>query len=297
MSITTAKNAQAELELAAINLAVLLAPYGTTMPDDLEDNTSGDLSIPEEFVSLGNFTKADGQTLGKAETNTEIESHGESDPTRIITNKRTITVAGRFQETNRGTLEAYWGEDFSTVAPSAHGGIVLPVSPLPKNIHYRLLLVAEDDYNGDPIYAYWMAPRAKVTTTGDIQMTDNGLITFPLTFTFTRDSVLDYSVRPGYCGAGWVALQGDADTGFYAAATSVTVHPDTLTLAVAEQAQLTVIDNNGNDRTASATFAASAPAIASVGTNSGRVLGVSTGTSTITATVGALTDTCVVTVP
>ena len=214
MSITTVKNAQAELELAAINLAVLLAPYVTAMPTDLEDDSTGDLSIPSEFESMGNFTKADGQTIGKTETNTEIESHGESDPTRIITNKRTVTVAGRFQETKRGTLEAYWGEDFSAVTPSAHGGFVLPVSALPKNIHYRLLLVAEDDYNGDPIYPYWMAPRARVTTTGDIQLTDNGLITFPCTFTFFRDSVLDYSVRPGFCGEGWKQLSLDADTGF-----------------------------------------------------------------------------------
>ena len=43
MLITTAKNAQAQLELAGINLAVLIAPYNTTMPTDLEDDTTGDL--------------------------------------------------------------------------------------------------------------------------------------------------------------------------------------------------------------------------------------------------------------
>ena len=56
---------QSDLELAARDLAVLLCPYDASHPllPTLEA-TGGGLEIPDYYVSVGNFTKAAGVTLG-----------------------------------------------------------------------------------------------------------------------------------------------------------------------------------------------------------------------------------------
>jgi uncharacterized protein YjdB len=127
-------------------------------------------------------------------------------------------------------------------------------------------------------------------------MLDNGLITFPCTYTLTRDPALNYSVKPGFCGVGWQELLSDADTGFFPAATSINVEPATDTITVGSHRQLVAFDNNGNNRTNDCTWLSSNPARATVD-GGGLVKGVATGAAaTITATLGALTDTSLITV-
>jgi hypothetical protein len=79
-------------------------------------------------------------------------------------------------------------------------------------------------------------------------------------------------------------------------ATSILVNPTAISLDDGEVFQLQVEDNNGINRTAEASFVSGTPATATV-SSSGLVTAVAAGTSTITATLGALTDTCAVTVP
>ncbi len=78
-------------------------------------------------------------------------------------------------------------------------------------------------------------------------------------------------------------------------ATSILVNPTAISLEDGEVFQLQVEDNNGINRTAEASFVSGTPATATV-SSSGLVTAVAAGTSTITATLGALTDTCAVTV-
>jgi uncharacterized protein YjdB len=108
--------------------------------------------------------------------------------------------------------------------------------------------------------------------------------------------VLDYSVKPGFCGVGWQELLSDSDTGFFPAATTINVEPATATIAVGAHQQLVVFDNNGNNRTDDCTWDSSNIARATVD-GGGLVTGVATGAAaTITATLGALTDTASITV-
>lgn len=82
---------------------------------------------------------------------------------------------------------------------------------------------------------------------------------------------------------------------------SIDMTPATATVAVAATRQLTVIDSNGFDVTASTVFVSGTPAKATV-SGGGLVTGVASGTSTITATYtkptgGTVTDTTLITVP
>ncbi|UCZ89065.1 phage tail tube protein [Gordonia sp. WA4-43] len=78
------------------------------------------------------------------------------------------------------------------------------------------------------------------------------------------------------------------------AATSISLSPSAATIDVGGMVQLIVKDNNGDIRTREAEFESSGAAVTV--SSSGLVTGVSEDIETITATLGALTDTCSVTV-
>jgi len=78
-------------------------------------------------------------------------------------------------------------------------------------------------------------------------------------------------------------------------ATSIQIFPEAVTIGVGDTFQLMVKDDNDVVRTPEVTFSSATPADATV-SPSGLVTGVDAGSSVITATLGALTDTITVTV-
>lgn len=78
-------------------------------------------------------------------------------------------------------------------------------------------------------------------------------------------------------------------------ATSITVAPSAVSIEDGETFELEAFDNLGNNRSGDVTWSSATPATATVNPF-GVVTGVATGTVVITATLGALTDTCSVTV-
>lgn len=78
-------------------------------------------------------------------------------------------------------------------------------------------------------------------------------------------------------------------------ATSISVSPSDVTLDDGATLQLSVIDNNGADRSAEATYVSADPTVATVAA-SGVVTAVSAGDSLVTVNLGALSDTVAVTV-
>jgi hypothetical protein len=78
-------------------------------------------------------------------------------------------------------------------------------------------------------------------------------------------------------------------------ASSIHVNPTIATLEDEETIQLSAEDNNGADRTNDVVWTSGTPATATVDSY-GRVTAHATGTSTITATLGVLTDTAAITV-
>lgn len=78
-------------------------------------------------------------------------------------------------------------------------------------------------------------------------------------------------------------------------ATSITVSPSAVTIEDDETFELEAFDNLGNNRSSDVVWTSGTPATATV-SPFGVVTAVAAGTSTITATLGALTDTCTVTV-
>jgi hypothetical protein len=208
---------QSDLELAARDLAVLLCPYDDTHPllTTLEDGT-GALDIPEYYISVGNFTKSAGVTLGHTPEINDVESHGKASPTRQLASKRAITIGFEPQETKLATLALYWGTDWLSNAPalSANGGFAEAIPELPLNLKFRTILLGWDDFNGEDIFIYWIGNKANVSATENTELVDSNVIRYPVTLNCQADDENQSALTFGICGPGWEALNLVADSGF-----------------------------------------------------------------------------------
>ena len=207
---------RSDLLLSARQLAVLIAPYTTSVLTNLEDPTTGNLTIPDAFIPMGLHAKRTGGSLSNAQDINDIESHGHGTPTRQIPTKRTISLGFEPQETTRYNLEHYWGADWADVAFSAHGGVVMSVPELPLNLHYRVVLLGKDDYNTDPIYMFWIGNKVNINKTDNQKLTDAEVATYPYTLNFQAEDTTQSPLSVGICGSGWDALRAAQSTGFAA---------------------------------------------------------------------------------
>lgn len=215
--ISTYQAGQSDLELAARDLAVLLVPYNDDAPllTTLED-VDGSLLIPENYISVGNFTKSAGVTLGHQPEINDIESHGKAGPTRQLASKRVVTIGFEPQETKLVTLSLYWGTDWLENVPelSLNSGFAAAVPDLPLNLKFRAILLGWDDFNGHDIFIYWIANKVNVSATQDTELVDSNVIRYPLTLNCQADDEAQSALTVGICGEGWQDLQSLANTGF-----------------------------------------------------------------------------------
>jgi hypothetical protein len=205
---------RSDLLLAARQLSVLIAPYTTSVLTTLEDPSTGALTIPTTFLPMGLTAKKTGGSLSNAQDINDIESHGHGSPTRQIPTKRTISLGFEPQETSRQNLEYYWGGDWATVNQSVTGGVTMAVPELPLNKHYRVILLGKDDYNGDPIYLYWIGNKVNINKTQDQKLMDSEVITYPYTLNFQAEDSIASALQVGICGSGWAELQTAVPAGF-----------------------------------------------------------------------------------
>jgi hypothetical protein len=215
--ISTHQAGQSDLELAARDLAVLLCPYDDTAPllSTLEA-AGGGLDIPAYYVSVGNFTKSAGVTLGHSPEINDIESHGKASPTRQMASKRQITIGFEPQETKLVNLALYWGTDWLKNVPalSTDGGFAAAIPELPLNLKFRCILLGWDDFNGEDIFIYWIANKVNVSATSDTELVDSNVIRYPYTLNCQSDDENQSALTVGICGPGWDTLNTINSTGF-----------------------------------------------------------------------------------
>lgn len=302
--ISLLQGGQSDLELAAADAAVLLAPYlGTTPILNLESNTGGldltKIGASSPFEAVGNWTKDEGVTLTNKPVINDIKSHGKGSPTRKIASEAAKGITYTPQETKLINLQNAWGFPLSAVTVSTTGGIKINIPNLPYNIQWRAVLLAWDSFNGKDIFKWWVANKATVGDRQDQQMKDSNTDNLGVSLSFEDPGGGIDPVIFGICGEGWVDLSAVTNTGFATGTplTGIDATPGTVTLDLsdAQTQQITVTDSNNVNRTAQASYGTSDETKATVSA-SGLVTPHATGTATITATYGGHTDTVAVTV-
>lgn len=285
------------LVVAALDWLVLLhkwEPGAAYMPVDLTDASGVLQTLPAGWVTAGEIQKQAGVNLAPDTQTSNVEGYGSANPRRTIVTAENFTIDYLAQEWRKINLEMWHNTDMTAVSATPGKGFKARKSSQLSLQYYSAILVAYDGMPANEIYPWFAYGKVAVTKRNAMAGQSGQELGLPMTLTLFEDSEWGALYDFGVAGAGFDDIAEEA--GFAAAATSITVTPPTATLAVGEQLQLLVIDDNGYDRTAECTFGSSNTARATVNAN-GRVTAVASGTAaTITATLGALTDTCAVTV-
>ncbi len=203
---------QTQLIRRAVNGSVFIAPYATSLITALTSGASAALvALPSGWEDLG-LTTDDGSTFAREIENSTITSFGHTEPTRVDIISDTTTMQVVAQETKLLTIGLSTGADVSAAEADATTGELSIEKPLnPETIHYRLLALYVDQYEGDDIYMGRLLPRAKVTSVGEQQYNkgDGSFVGYDLTFTGFYEESAGYSERYIYGGPGWLALLSD----------------------------------------------------------------------------------------
>lgn len=207
------KNKQSELIRKAVDGSAFIADITAPAIAALTTFTAGppaviDLSpLPAGYDDLGWLT-SDGMAFGRAVTTSEITSFGSVSPTRTDITADTTSMTVTAQETKLLSIGLATGADLSGVTPAADTGEISIAKPSrPKSKHYRVLSLAVDQGDAGEIYIARFLPRAKVSAYSDQAFAGGDTpITWGVTFSGEEDSVLGYSERWIFGGAGWNAL-------------------------------------------------------------------------------------------
>ena len=277
----TVRAAAQDLVLSKLSLAILFARMTSPAITTVEDPATGDLADLTDYRSAGILQKDAGLSITSNIDSSDIEGYGEVEPVRTIITKRTTAFNASFIETNREVIEKFWGVelDGTNLTVSTHGGVTVKAPVRPKNVFYRCVLLGQDEVNGEDLYPYWILPKVKLTDVDNIDAKDDDAIQYKMTFQAFRDPEVGFSVLQGWCGPGWQLLVDK--TGFVQPPTSIAATPDPVALSAGTPTQqLTVLADNGINRTPGSTYTSSDPTVATVSA-SGLVTRVGAGTATV----------------
>ncbi|MGV9818423.1 Ig-like domain-containing protein [Nocardia xishanensis] len=292
------------LVLSALDWLVSLHPWqpgASYMPADITDASGVLQALPGGWFRSGELKEEAGVSLAPDLQTSPVRGYGSSAHRRVVPTSEAFTIDYALQEWTKQNL-AMWhnlpSDAPATVSPGK-GWRMGKTSAL-NVYYYSALLIGRDSGPSGDLYPWFLYPKVSVTKRGAMAGQIGKELPMPMTLTIFEDAeFVDSNGVPllydfGVAGAGADDIVIPA--GFAAAATSITVSPAAASITVGEQVQLLVIDNNGFDRTADCTWTTSNAGRATV-SSSGRVTGVAVGTAaTITATLGALTDTAAITV-
>ncbi|MFF0546951.1 Ig-like domain-containing protein [Nocardia thailandica] len=292
----TLKDKNDALVMSAQDWLVLLhdwAPGASYMPTDLTDSSGVLQTLPAGWFTSGELQKAAGVSLAPDTQTSDIEGYGSSSARRTMVTAEKFTIDYFAQEWRKKNLELWHNVDLSTVSAAPGKGFRATKTSALTVRYYSAILIAQDEGVGS-LYPFFLYPKVSVSKRSPMAGEQGKELGLPATLTVFDDPEFGGMYDFGVAGAGFDAIAQDA--GFAAAATSINITPAAASLAVGEQAQLLVIDNNGFDRTAECTYGTSNAGRATV-SPTGRVTAVAVGSAaTITATLGALTDTAAITV-
>lgn len=205
------RDKQNQLIRKARDGSVFIAPFSADAITDLTSGVTSELAaLPTGYEDLG-WTSTDGSTYGRETESSQVTSFGSTEPTREDVTQDTITMQVTAQETKLLTIGLYTGLDVSSLEADATTGEVQIAKPnLPNPRYYRVLGLFVDESSDGEIYLARFMPNARITDFGEQQygQTDDP-IGYPLTFTGFNDSVLGYSHKWFFGGAGWEAILDD----------------------------------------------------------------------------------------
>jgi len=213
-TVLSLKNRNSDLLLVPGDLAVLVAPYGTTIPSTLTAADGSLNALPAGWVSAGEIDQKGAASLSPDVKTTDILGYGEMTPRRTVKTAETVTIDFTAQETSKLNVGLFWGQDLSAVTPDAASGEwQFKRSSTTKLQFFSLIMIALDQSSAGDIYLYWVLPKVAVTKMGKIGFSMDGPMTYPITLTAYEDAAFGGYVAVGQGGLGNKAINTAAGFG------------------------------------------------------------------------------------
>lgn len=182
-----------------------------------------DVDVPEKFFldkngtfvnlaaygyeCVGHISKGDGINFSRETEQSEVESFGESEPTRIDITKDATSAVFRCQETNKVVMEMFFGKDLSDVTVDPETGELSFVNDRQPSTKYRRVIYIAKDGNGtEAKYLIKVMPRATVSEAQEQSWSNESELSYGMTLKATADDELGYSIRHVFGGPGFQDL-------------------------------------------------------------------------------------------
>lgn len=275
------KEKRDELVLVATDMAVIGAPYGTELPQEIVASDGSLMQMPEGWVSFGEVAKDAGAEIAPERKFNDIMGYGSMGPRRRIKESEGVTVNVTPQETRKMLLQMQYAIDAAQLKNGeGASGFRAKKYAQGGEQYWSIFLVAFDGTVQNPIYPWWLFPKMSIGDGGKQSLKTDSPLASELSFTAYEDQ--DGSMYEfGIGGKGWVDLSKAA--GFAGAAgtpLTVTVIGEptggTFTLSIGGQTTDTL-----NHNTTAANIKSKLEALPNVGTGKVQVSGTSGGPWTV----------------
>lgn len=188
---------------------ILAGDMEVDVPDRFFQDKNGTFVNLKElgYECVGHLAKGDGIVFTRETEQSEVESFGESDPTRIDITKDATSAAFKCQETNRLVLEMFYNKDLSDVVVDPETGEISFENERQPGTKYRRLIYIGKDGNGDEAkFLIKVMPRATVSEVQEESWSNESELAYGLTVKATADEDLGYSIRNVFGGPGFQKL-------------------------------------------------------------------------------------------
>ena len=196
-----------ELVFKALYGAVFVADYDVEIPEQLFDDTSGELlPLPMDWRPVGYFSE-DGITHGRDQETAEVLSAQDVEPIREDVTTDSTTAQFVMRQTDPTSIALYEGlrfSDLGEVGDPLHWS--KPNNPV--RLDRRFLFIAEDKSKatGDAKYIARLFPRGTVSEVAELVANREEAINWDVTVKAQRDAEVGTSVLNWVDGPGWREL-------------------------------------------------------------------------------------------
>jgi hypothetical protein len=213
--LETLADHKSQLIRKALEGSIFVAPFSAPPITTMTTGASSALTaLPAGYVDVGFVEKKAAVTWSRKITTEEVLAWGDIFPVRRDITKDDSELKFSMLETQRQSLELYYGLDLSSTLPDpATSEVAFSQPSRPQTIFYRVFGLFQDGAGADAIYVGRFYPRASISDMSDQKWSDD---TDPLLWEVSMSAVTDtdlgYPVRHFFGGPGWAGLL--ADLGF-----------------------------------------------------------------------------------
>lgn len=190
-----------ELLLAAIDFALLLAPYGTEIPERLTNEDGEILALPEGWFTVGECEKKAGVDLAPDMKIEGPEGYGSRGRRRDFVTDETFTIDVTAQETRLQTLKAYY--DLAEGDYKEGVGFFAKKRRAARVPEYSAILIGYDGEPGKEIYPYFIYPKVTMEKKGKQSWSETDAIKYPYTLGAKEDAEYGSLFGFGIAGKGF----------------------------------------------------------------------------------------------